>query len=96
MQYPALSGSAVAATVSSGSTHSSFKMYDPWAQDVATDGAATLTTVTQRSSIKLWLRRVQTCCGFEKKEKNKKKGISEKEATAQEDTANDCLTNPLE
>ena len=94
MQYPELSGSAVAATVSSGSTHSSFKMYDPSGQDVATDGAATLTTVTQRSSIKLWLWRVQTCCGIVKKKK--KKGISEKEATAQEDTANDCLTNPLE
>ena len=93
MQYPALSGSAVAATVSSGSTHSSFKMYDPSGQDVATDGAATLTTVTQRSSIKLWLWRVQICCGFVK---NKKKGTSEKEATAREDTANDCLANPPE
>ena len=77
--------------MSSGRTHSSFKMYDPSGQDVATDGAATLMTVTQRSSIKLWLSRVQTCCGIvKKKKKNKKKGISEKEATAREDTTNDC------
>ena len=89
--------------MSSGSTHSSFKMYDPSGQDVATDGAATLMTVTQRSSIKLWLWRVQICCGFvkkvkkkKKKKKKKNKGTSEKEATAREDTANDCLANPPE